>query len=947
MTGCVPARPCVAAVLIALCAAAMLWLVAFLPDARAEPSRPIIVGSEIGFPPYADVDANGRPVGFSVDLFSAVARVMGIPAEYRVSDWDRAWNGLLTGELDALPIVARIREREGLLEFTSAHTVGYDSFFVRKGAPRLATLEDARGRRIVVVRSDAAHHALASQGFDGGLVFADSLPDALQTLAAGQHDAVLAPLVQGSVVLRERGLTGIEAGPPLTEYRRDYAFAVRKGDTALRDKLEQGLLIVKASGEYRQIYDRWLGIYEPSPFPVRYLAWGGAALAALLLLLGGWNWTLQSSRRRARESEERLHFALQQSHMAGWSLDLATHASLRTPEHDRIFGYPSPLPQWTYEMFLEHVLPEDRPEVDRRFREATAARSTWDFECRIRRADGAIRWIWATGGPRCDRHGAVVAMSGIVQDVTEHKEAQATLDRFFDQSMNLHLIAQLDGVIRRVNRGWEFALGYGRRELEGTSFLDLIHPDDRASTLAEMAKLAQGVTTFRFENRYRHKDGEYRQLAWSANADAANQLVYAVANDITARRQAEAELDRYRGHLEALVSARTAELVQARDAAEAANRAKSAFLANMSHEIRTPMNGILGMAYLLRRGGVTPRQADRIDKIERSGRHLLSIINDVLDLARIDAGKTTATLEDFSLTDLLSDITAVVGDSIKAKHLVLRIDMVGVPQALHGDAPRLSQALVNYLGNAVKFTERGSITLRGRLLEEAACDYLLRFEVIDTGIGIPEDLLGSLFAPFHQVDESFTRKFGGTGLGLVITKRIAGLMGGEVGASSTPGQGSTFWLTARLGKGTVARAEGNPTRAESAEETLQRDHRGARILLAEDDPLNQEVALELLRQVGLAPDLAVDGGEALRMAERTDYALILMDVHMPVMDGLEATRAIRALPGRAATPIIAKTASAFHEDRAACLAAGMDDFMPKPLLPEQLFAMLLKWLKRH
>jgi CheY-like chemotaxis protein len=286
-----------------------------------------------------------------------------------------------------------------------------------------------------------------------------------------------------------------------------------------------------------------------------------------------------------------------------------------------------------------------------------------------------------------------------------------------------------------------------------------------------------------------------------------------------------------------------------------------------------------------------------------------------------------------------------VGQRVREKGLTLNVDMTGVPPALNGDPRRLTQALVNYLANAVKFTERGSIMLTGRLIEVYRDEYLLRFEVSDTGIGIPENELGGLFKPFHQVDASFTRSHGGTGLGLVITKRVAALMGGEVGVESTAGAGSTFWLTVRLGRGTAVAATSSPP-TESAEERLRRDYRGTRVLLAEDDPINQDVVLLLLRDAGLAPDLAANGREAVRMAEQTDYALILMDVQMPQMDGLEATRAIRALPGRATTPIIAKTANAFEDDRRACRAAGMDDFLAKPLLPEHLFATLLKWLDR-
>ena len=270
--------------------------------------------------------------------------------------------------------------------------------------------------------------------------------------------------------------------------------------------------------------------------------------------------------------------------------------------------------------------------------------------------------------------------------------------------------------------------------------------------------------------------------------------------DISEKKRMDEELDRHRHHLEALVLARTAELAAARDAADAANRAKSSFLANMSHEIRTPMNAILGMARVLRRSGVTAEQAGKLDKIDTSGRHLISLINDILDLAKIDAGKIVLEQRDFRLADLLQTIDALIGNAIRAKGLSLRVDIAGLPLVLHGDSMRLCQALVNYLSNAQKFTERGSIVLKGRVIEESEDNYLLRFEVRDTGIGLSADQQRQLFQVFAQGDSSTTRCYGGTGLGLALTQRIALLMGGEVGVDSAPGQGSSFWVSVLLGK---------------------------------------------------------------------------------------------------------------------------------------------------
>ena len=393
---------------------------------------------------------------------------------------------------------------------------------------------------------------------------------------------------------------------------------------------------------------------------------------------------------------------------------------------------------------------------------------------------------------------------------------------------------------------------------------------------------------------------------------------------------------------------REVELRRALEArAEAANQAKSAFLANMSHEIRTPLNAIIGLTHLLRGGYMTHEQSDRLGKIHQSAAHLLSIINDILDISKIEAGKLQLEEANFHLGGILDHVRSLVTDQAAAKGLTLEVDAGNVPFWLRGDPTRLRQALLNYCSNAIKFTERGKVTLRARLLDERQDELHLRFEVEDTGIGIPAEKLLHLFQAFEQADVSTTRVYGGTGLGLAITRRLARLMGGDAGASSQPGSGSTFWFTVRLKRATEPMPDNAvESNGDFGQHQLRRFHGGARILLAEDDGINQEVATALLEGSGLIAEIANNGREAVDLARDTDYALILMDMQMPVMDGVDATRAVRALPGRAATPILAMTANAYIEDRAACEAAGMNDFITKPVDPQEFYKILNLWLSR-
>ncbi|APW38278.1 hypothetical protein RD110_14650 [Rhodoferax koreense] len=816
-----------------------------------------------------------------------------------------------------------------------------------------------------------------------------------------------------------------------------------------------------------------------------------------------------------RESENQLRQMVELMPQMVWSCDAQGQCDYLSSRWAGFAG--SPVEHYLGEGWLELIHPDDRDRVYQYWKAIVAAGSNSQQEFRLRRHDGVYRWFDVRGGLVFDVNGQPYKWFGSCTDITERKMFETELTQHRDKleeeveqrtaalvsaleersktQQRMHeLIVKLreaeifvrmvaDNVpgriaywdqsmrCRFVNRRYAMWFGLAPEalvdrtmtEVRGAEYFDRYEARIRAALAGESQD---------YEREEYSVDGEHAVTRVQYLPDLRDGQVlgfFVLTTDITRHK-----------HAEQLLQLSNQQLAEARDRADSANRAKSNFLANMSHEIRTPMNAILGLTHLLRRDIQDPTHQARLAKVSSVANHLLQVINDILDLSKIEAGKLSLENVDFSLDALLTRTCSMVLDVAREKGLEVVLDTGHIPDRLNGDPTRLMQALLNVLSNAVKFTERGSVLLRAELLSQEDTSLLIRFEVRDTGIGIDPAMLPLLFTPFVQADGSSTRRHGGTGLGLTITRHIAELMEGQAGGESLPGKGSRFWISVRLRPAQQAQAQAAPVlkglrcllvddlpdaraamaemlrglglrtdvagsgeealhlvgaaraaddpyavvvldwampgmdgietarrlqadaplapalvlvsaqdrdelqqqardagfgavllkpvtpsmlldglmrllksdaqapaalrSVEAMEALLRQTHRGARVLLAEDNPVNQEVAADLLQAAGLVVDIAGDGEQAVRMARRGRYDLVLMDVQMPRMDGLEATRRLRQNPMMVDLPIIAMTANAFVEDRQACLDAGMNEHLAKPVDPRVLHEVLLRWL---
>jgi PAS domain S-box-containing protein len=612
------------------------------------------------------------------------------------------------------------------------------------------------------------------------------------------------------------------------------------------------------------------------------------------------------------------------------------------------------------------TMPEDLATIEKLFKlmeDGAASGPAW--ERRYVRKDGSTTWVISTASALRDDHGNILHYIFAVKDINQQKLAQAKLDEASDRlrmATRAGAVGVWDFDIVADRLDWDdqmFRLyGTSYQEMSGASYAKweaALHPEDRSRAIAEFTAALSGEKDFDTEFRVKWPDGSLhsiRALAVVQRDPAGTPLHILGTNwDITAEKKIADELRKSNRMLEES----TALSVRYAAEAQAASVAKSEFLANMSHEIRTPMNGVIGMTALLLDTDLTVEQRPYAEAALSSAESLLQLVNDILDFSKVEAKKLDLEAVEFDLQALLDTVMKTLGVSAQAKGIKLRLFTDADSSACFcGDPGRLRQILVNLIGNALKFTSSGEVSVRAAMMEKGAADCKLRFSVLDTGIGIPKDKLGILFDKFSQVEASTTRRYGGSGLGLAISKQLVELMGGKIGVVSVEGEGSEFYFTIRLkaaqSLSSAIHREGKPDTGlvgQLAPPGLPGLRADARVLLAEDNVINQRVAVGMLKKLGVRADIVANGAEALRALELNPYDLVFMDVRMPVMDGLEATRQIRNPQSGVlnhAIPVIAMTANAMVSDRQRCLEAGMLGFVAKPVSLDTLREALEQWL---
>jgi PAS domain S-box-containing protein len=930
--------------LSAIVAAAML----LMGTVQAADQGSLVFGGNAAYPPITYLES-GQPKGVVVDIVRALEERIGKKIDIRLMIWKDAQSLVLEDKIDLMGPMAITEARKPLFDFSRPILDLGVSIFVRKDHPGIKTLADLKGMRVGVAAGGLAYQVGKSASGIHLAVLGDDQVRNFEQLAKGDLDAILADHWNGCYILSVNNISNIQVvGDPVISTQTH--FAIKKGKQGLLAEINKGLGSLESDGTLTRIKEKWsskevvietreqvqVKIYVVITLILVILL----SSAVVLILLQKQQIALRRmSEEKLNESKSRLQLATNAGKIGIWDWDVANNVLFWDDSMYVLYGINKDDFGGAYEAWSRTLHHDDREFAEAEIQAVLRGEREYSSEFRIIRPDGAVRIVRAVGQTFRDKDGKALRMIGTNVDVTERKEAEEALVESEKKYRQILSTAPI-GIFQRRVQGEYLYFNRGLVEQfecqTDDEFLD--NYNDIGNRWAEPERLKE-FTEILLTKKVAHgftvrtmlRNGKLKWFSLYVTLDESNSILSGFSLDITERKLAEEELEKYREHLEVMVEERTAELQKARNAADAANQAKSMFLANMSHEIRTPMNAVLGSAQLLKYdNSLSPAARDKVTTIMRSGDHLLDIINDILEMSRIEAGKVEVRVESMDLHSLLDDLAVMFRMRAEQKGLALIHEAPpDLPRSIVTDEGKVRQILINLLGNAIKFTRVGSITLRAILSGSER----VAIEVQDSGIGITAEEQMNIFHTFERT-RSGEQAASGTGLGLAISQEYAHMLGGDITVNSRVNEGSCFHFEFPL---LVNEEEPASVITPRRVTGLASGQGEIRVLIVDDLKGNRDLLREMLEMLGFVVEEASNGYEAIEKSQATQPRIILMDQLMPGMDGIEATRILRKNFGKESLSIIGITANAFREAQQQFLDAGINCFIAKPFREQELY----------
>jgi PAS domain S-box-containing protein len=945
-----------------------------------ESPQRIIVGGDDNYPPFGYLDKNGNPTGYTVELMKAIAEETGMNITFQLGPWAQIREGLKKGQIDAIQGILYSPERDQTFDMTPAHTHITYVIVGREGSKLPPNMKALEGKSVVVQEKDLMHDRMLNLGLDKEIKTVESQEVALKQLHNGKYDYAVTARILTNYYIEKHGWANLQMTKEPV-HSADYCIGVAEGNTALLSKFTEGLAAVKGTGKYHEIYSEWLGVYEKPAYTfqdfLKHSLYVVVPLFIILIASFIWSRMLRKQvRKRTRElnkeikERKKIEKNLRKNEKKYRDLFTSIRDAILVVDKERniidfnpafadLFGYTLEEIKGKKTLIIFNHEEEYKKlgEAIKDYKEETR---NFLFDIEYRRKDGTVFPGEVNVFYLEDEQNNITGFIGLIRDISERvkarealRESKETAEQYLNIAASIILSLDLHGNITLLNDSGHQLLGYEKNELIGKNWFQTCLPSEYREQVYNVFK---GLINKQDENLkivegpVITKTGERKTILWHNNILKNNRGettgILTSGEDITERKRAEEQLKELNKKLQEQneqiaaqneeyetlneeLSLKNKELEVAREKAEESDRLKSAFLANMSHEIRTPMNGIMGFADLLKSPRLDDSKKDHyVNMIRNSGKRMLEIINNLLDIAKIESGQIEVENSITSVNDLLDELLAFFSPEAESKNLQLK-KTNALP---HSDAlvvtdnTKLTQVLSNLIKNAIKYTKEGHVKF-GYTKENG----MLQFYVSDTGIGISPDLQDKMFERFRQEELSVTREYEGAGLGLSITKAYVEMLGGTIWMNSTPDEGSTFYFT-------IPYAKPNANEHESFEEVKEEEDKlpqNLTILVTEDDETSLLLIEEIIEDNSITVLPAANGKEAIEQVKsNVDIDLVLMDLKMPHLDGYEATRQVKQI--RPDMPVIAQTAFASNSDRKKALEAGCDEYISKPISRSEL-----------